>query len=398
MNKCGGKSICLISGGMYGHHLRLQPWRYLYEVARQLAGHNYRVTVLTDGGLGETTEDDCGMQIIRLPSVRSPLWKRNIRLQQTLELIQPDCLLWHIGLTNVIYETVRHKPAQPVVGIFTTPIYAPRELFHLGWRKLGRNLSLCGVHLAGSLISRRFIRARLEQSRLAKCVVQTQTTRTALLQQQLLPGQIEVIPPGVDDVWTSGGPFDADKARHTLGYAADDWVVLYMGAPAELRGLPDLIRAVSIARRERPLLKLLILSRNSTDEPELHNLLQQAALQEHAQVISGYLEPYRVANLVRACDAVVLPFELVPSDAPLSVLEVKALGKTLITTSVACLPELATGGDHLLTEPNDPAALAKALLAVATRRSGQTAAITMPLSTRGWKSVGEEWAHLLQTL
>jgi glycosyltransferase involved in cell wall biosynthesis len=398
MNKCGGKSICLISGGMYGHNLRLQPWRYLYEVARQLAGHNYRVTVLTDGGLGETSEDDCGVQLIRLPSVRSPLWKRNIRLQQTLELIQPDCLLWHIGLTNVIYETVRHKPAQPVVGIFTTPIYAPRELFHLGWRKLGRNLSLCGVHLAGSLISRRFIRARLEQSRLAKCVVQTQTTRTALLQQQLLPGQIEVIPPGVDDVWTSCRSFNAAEARQALGYTRNDFVVLYLGAPAELRGLLDLIRAADLARREQPNLKLLILSRQATTELQLQDRLRQAEMQEYAQIISGYLIADRLANLVRACDAVALPFELVPSDAPLSVLEVKATGKPLITTSVACLPELATGGNHILANPSDPLALATALLQTMTRCSEQRTNPAKPPPARGWESVGEEWVHLLQTL
>jgi glycosyltransferase involved in cell wall biosynthesis len=392
------QSICLVSGGMHGRNLRLQPWRYLYEVAHHLVGQHYQVTVLTDGGQGEMIEDNNGVRIVYLPSVRSPLWKRNRRLQQTLKSLQPECLLWHIGLTNVIYEDLPHTPSQPIVGIFSTPIYPPRELLRLGGRKLGRNLSLCGVHLAGSLISRRFIRARLKHSRLAKCVVQTQTTRIALLEHQLLLGQVEVIPPGVDDVWTSSDSFNAGEARRALGYTEDDWVVLYMGAPAELRGLPDLIEAAGIARRKQPLLKLLILSRNSTDGPKLRALLQQAALQEHAQVISGYLEPHCLASLVHACDAVALPFELVPSDAPLSVLEVKALGKPLITTSVACLPELAAGGDHLLAPPNDPSTLAGVLLSAATRYAWQGRVLAGPQSTRGWKRVGEEWAHLLQTL
>jgi glycosyltransferase involved in cell wall biosynthesis len=398
MNKRSGNSICLVSGGMYGHNLRLQPWRYLYEVARQLAGQNYRVTVLTDGGLGETSEDDCGVQIIRLPSVRSPLWKHNLPLQQTLNSLQPDRLLWHIGLTNVIYEAMPHKPAQPVVGIFTTPIYSPRELLCLGWRKLGRNLPLCGVHLAGSLISRRLLRVRLKQNRLAKCVVQTQTTRIALQVQKLWPGPIEVIPPGVDDIWTSDGSFNIDEARQALGYTKDDFVVLYLGAPVELRGLPDLIQAAGIARQEQPALKLLILSRHPTVEPQLQDRLRQAGLQEHARVISGYLTAYTLANLVRTCDVVALPFELVPSDAPLSVLEVKATGKPLITTSVACLPELAAGSKHILAKPNDPSALATALLQTMTRCSEQMEDLPKPSATRRWQNVGEEWAHLLQTL
>ena len=65
------------------------------------------------------------------------------------------------------------------------------------------------------------------------------------------------------------------------------------------------------------------------------------------------------------CDLVALPFEIVPSDVPLSVLEAMALALPVITTQVACLPELVPAGCGLRLPPGDDAALAAAIAALA---------------------------------
>jgi glycosyltransferase involved in cell wall biosynthesis len=132
-----------------------------------------------------------------------------------------------------------------------------------------------------------------------------------------------------------------------------------------------------------------------------------------------------------ATDIVALPFELVPADAPLSILEAQALGKPIVTTRVASLPEMAAAGVSYLAEPADPVSLAQALLeaavdlgrqqsedslavarepldslAVACRPLDSLAVACRPLEPpeqdkrmiRSWRKVGEEWSQLVQAL
>jgi hypothetical protein len=48
------KSVTLISGGLRLNNLRLQPWRYLFEVVVQLQRLGHRVTLVSDGQMGIT--------------------------------------------------------------------------------------------------------------------------------------------------------------------------------------------------------------------------------------------------------------------------------------------------------------------------------------------------------
>ena len=113
-------------------------------------------------------------------------------------------------------------------------------------------------------------------------------------------------------------------------------------------------------------LKLVILSRRRPNEwvredHALNRLLQDHCLEPHVKVISGFLEPDALVSNVADADIITLPFELLPSDAPLSILEALALGKPIVTTRVACLPELVSSGEGYLAEPGDPNSLSEAI-------------------------------------
>ena len=106
-----------------------------------------------------------------------------------------------------------------------------------------------------------------------------------------------------------------------------------------------------------------------------------------------------------ACDLVALPFEIVPSDAPLSLLEAQALGKPVVTTNVGCLAELVSQGAGYLAQPADPHSLAQALRQAACdlhTQAGRTAPTNGALETRrearSWQQMGEEWSSLIQSL
>jgi glycosyltransferase involved in cell wall biosynthesis len=236
---------------------------------------------------------------------------------------------------------------------------------------------------------------------LDRLVVQTSTTRQRLLEHGLRAEQVQVVTPGVDPLW---GTFDGtdDATRGQLGYGPCDTVVLYFGSPAPLRGLHTLIRALEIGRRSDPSLKLLILSRRRADElrredAELGQLLSESAIGPHVKVVSGFLDEAALVRHVVACNVVALPFEVIPSDAPLSLLEAQALGKPVVTTTVGCLAELVAQGRSYLAAPADPHSLAQALCRAGSHEATTpTRAVERP--ARSWQQMGEEWSRIIQSL
>ena len=89
--------------------------------------------------------------------------------------------------------------------------------------------------------------------------------------------------------------------------------------------------------------------------------VQDQRLVRRLAQVTGLLPQRQLIQAVAMCDIIALPFELVPSDVPLSVLEAMALGVPVITTQVACLPELTPKGTGLCPLPGDSTALVDAI-------------------------------------
>jgi glycosyltransferase involved in cell wall biosynthesis len=405
------RSICLISSGLTKGNLSLQPWRYLFEVAAGLSRQDYPVTVISDGGEHPPPETDLnGLSLVRLPGLRPALGHGYSLLHRTLSAIRPQVILWNAGLTSLIYQNFRLCPDSLNIGIFTSPIYPLAELARLGPVKLIRHRSLTAVPLLGSLLPRWYVRNRLKHSGLDWMVTQTYTTRDQLKQVGFSSGKIEIIPPGVDETWQPLPPAERTLARGELGFSPQDIVVVYFGSPAPLRGLPVLVRAVELARRNDPSLKLLVLSRRRpaelcSQDGYLSELSNPQSGRSWIRLLDGYMDKTSLVRAVAAADIAALPFELVPSDAPLSLLEAQSLGLPLVTTRVACLPELASQGMRYLAAPTDPQSLAGALLrAVQDLHSAESASGFVPPALieetppRSWEQVGEEWVYLLEKM
>jgi glycosyltransferase involved in cell wall biosynthesis len=387
---------------MEEHNWQLQPWRYLTEVACQLAARGHAVGVISDSAKGQTAVKLRGLvRVEHLRSVRNPIWKPNHALLDLIQHSRPDVLLWHVGLTSFVYQSLPARLSVPTIGVFSNPLYTPYDLARLGIAKLLRNHLYVRVHLAGSLIPARLLKARIQEWSLRALIVQTNTTRSALLQAGFFKELIRVIPPAIDEVWQVIDQRQAAAVRTSWGFAPDDRVVLYYGSPIELRGLPLLIRALVRTRQKSPGLKLVILSRRWPgqlvhEDLTIGRLLQEYDLVNHVKVLSGFLQPAELVPQVAAADIIALPFELLPSDAPLSILEALALGKPVVTTRVGCLPELVARGQGYLAEPGDVESLAQVLYQAAVATLGRHPAGID--SDRRWEDVGEEWSTYLQNL
>jgi glycosyltransferase involved in cell wall biosynthesis len=127
----------------------------------------------------------------------------------------------------------------------------------------------------------------------------------------------------------------------------------------------------------------------------LNRLLAKSPARDHIKLVSDHLSAGKLVDYVAAGDVVALPFELVPSDAPLSPLEAVALGKPLVMTDVACLPELLNHNPGYITRPADPAALTDSLLKALREDHGRAQGGTF---SRSWADVGREWSALLEAI
>lgn len=409
------QNICLIASGISDRNHRLQPWCYLLNVARGLIQQGHNVTILSDGLPDEQLEKSggsCvqlvdGIPVRYIGSVNDPLWRTNLPLHSTVTGLDADVVLLHVGLTSFVHQRLNHwrrsdGTQAKTLGIFTSPLYSLDDFQQIGLTKTIRNRALSGVHFAGTLMPKSAIRHRARNSALSGLVTQTETTSAQIQDRGLWRRPIDVIPPGIDAEWQPPAQARIDAMRAELGFTPDDSVVVYFGSPTPLRGMHTLLAALRQARQSDPSLKLLVLSRRHADElmeadAQLYSLLADPALAPHVKIVSGFLAKDLLVRHIAASDIVALPFELVPSDAPLSLLEAQALGKPVVTSDLVCLPELIDTGQKFLARPADVDSLASALCNAAAYHA-QNGAYNAITPSRSWKDVGRDWNKLIANI
>jgi glycosyltransferase involved in cell wall biosynthesis len=147
------------------------------------------------------------------------------------------------------------------------------------------------------------------------------------------------------------------------------------------------------------------LSRRWPDEwkrqtARLHSYIERDGLKEVVHLVDGYLSRDELIKYTMAGDIVCLPFEMVPSDVPLSVLEAMALGRGVITTRIACIPELVSDERGFLVPPASANALGQQLQLIlqnpslAGERGRRAKAYVRECRTH--TSMGEELQSVLQ--
>ena len=139
---------------------------------------------------------------------------------------------------------------------------------------------------------------------------------------------------------------------------------MYFTSPLTLRGTDTLVKAFAKVRKEKKC-KLIFLSR--IDDPELKKeeiILKKIARKynvlDSMKIYSDYLSHNDLKKYISTADLVCIPFKIVISDVPISILEAMSLGKPVISTNVASIPELLSNG--VTINANDPKSLAKCIL------------------------------------
>lgn len=159
------------------------------------------------------------------------------------------------------------------------------------------------------------------------------------------------------------------NARALLDLPADAPVFLFFGFIRPYKGLDILLDAWAEVVRKIPEAVLVVAGEFYADEDALR--AQAAALGNSVRLDADYIPDNRVGLYFSAADAVVQPYRTATQSGVAQI--AFHFGRPVITTDVGGLAEIVPDGvAGLVVPPEDPAALAQALIRFHTARLGET--------------------------
>lgn len=200
-----------------------------------------------------------------------------------------------------------------------------------------------------------------------------------------LSGKLSYIYNGIDHAELSQkirAPAAAGLGRYVLCVAAHN----------ERKGVDVLIRSFAKVRNEHPELKLVLLG-DGPARPRLEALTWEMGLRDSV-VFLGIRPRTDVIGLLRHCEVFVLPSR--SESFGIAVLEAMACGRAVVACAVGGIPDIITDcANGLLVPPNEPSALANALLRVLGDRAlrasmGENAFATVQGRFR-WEDTGANY-------
>ncbi|KYC45234.1 MAG: D-inositol-3-phosphate glycosyltransferase [Candidatus Methanofastidiosum methylothiophilum] len=347
--------VCVTCFEFRKKNLRRQPWRYIYEVVKGLIENNVEVVLITD-------VDSTGIDEINIRTLKKSINPFLIESQELLDVLNeenPDVIIMNLGLTSFL--KFKYSINKPVIGVVTSPIYSFHEVLNVGFKEIFKNINHISIHILGSLIPNFIIRRYSNNFDLL--VVLSEYNKKRLEKINVKTGIRKIIP-GIDKSFLElPNESNVEELKKKLNPDKIP-LIMYFTSPLTLRGTDTLVKAFAKVRRKVKS-KLIILSRReheelSKDEQILEKIARKEGISDSVELLSIYLEPDEVKEYVSAADIITLPFKIVISEIPLSILEAMALSKPVISTDIGCITELLNS--ELLVRPNDNSALARKIL------------------------------------
>jgi len=340
-------------------NLYLQPWRHVYELATRLASRGNEVAILTDSSVSTNPE----LRSIRFffsqkISSITPFALKG--LEDAVEKFNPDILyMFGDALSGIFVSFIKRLNLRFALHIDSN-VYPLSHFVNLTLREILISYKLV---LTSAMAQRNVLRRTLSQESIKLITVPSKT----LMDHLLLLGvenRILVTPLSLDE----------EFLNCSWRYNWNNFTILYLGSPSTLRGTDTLVKATAILAQRFDDFRVILLLRRISNEAKydicrLHNLALKLDICDKISFINSLQSRASVSNYLLSSHVVTLPFKVLFSEPPLSVLEAFATGRPVITSSVSSLTELVAEGRGLIIPPNDPTSLARALSTLLMDRS-----------------------------
>lgn len=153
--------------------------------------------------------------------------------------------------------------------------------------------------------------------------------------------------------------------RQQIGFAEDDFVMVYSGRINKEKGVSELIDAMLLLK-DTPKIKLMIIGGSFFDNVKNDNdfiriLKNKAKTIADKIIFTGFIPYYQVPDYMQIADSAVLP-SMWDEPFGLTIVEAMAVGLPLITTRSGGIPEICEGVATIVSRENIANYLATAIL------------------------------------
>lgn len=364
---------------------RLQPWLTVHQVASVLIASGWEVHLITDVDERPTLT---GMQHHYVRTMRP---SNAAEVRTVLDAVAPDRVIVLTTPMNLMFSGWYRFVRCPLFAFLAYPFYTHAELARALPHLRREDFVTYGRH---ALVPK-FLWARTLRKYYSAVIAQSGKT-AARVAQAAGPGvAAHGLQAGLDlNFWTPAAT-EPPRTRAFMRF-------LYVGSPKAIRGFDVLLGAFQ--RLGKHEVELRILARGSTpaEVSELRRRIDARVgdMRDRIEVVGGWMEREQYREELRTADVAVLPFVLVPSELPVSVIECIACGTPVIGTDIDGLPD-AIGDAGMVVRSGSVTDLAAAMRDLAGSpprlyRLRQNC-VEARKHMLDWPGVGREWLRVLSS-
>ncbi|QFU82285.1 glycosyltransferase [Natronorubrum aibiense] len=332
-------NILIISPGHAPDRISRQPWAYLQGLADQLSERDHNVSVIGDGPQSAESSKTISTKFQFVESVRDPA-----AIAEAARAFDPDVCLWSLAPIASLYLTQRvPKIADTMVAVVPGPLYSPRDiasqLSRQDFSKLPSYASLVASSCVPQAWFSYFLRSNFDFTVAPTTTIVDKVSLWGYPREKALH-----VPHGLDSgILTK---LSDEEFRDEIPSPPDGDYVVNFGPPRPIRGAQDFVEAVLMLREAGHDVTGVMLARIDDDDDrdlleEIKGDLVRRGHQGAILITDAYLTPHELKTYICGATAAVLPYRIVQSTVPVSIIEGLGLGCPVITTDIAGARELA---------------------------------------------------------
>lgn len=361
--------------------LPLQPWLTVRKVAEGLSSKGHDIHVITD------IEQPASLDGVSIHVVSSLRGSNGVKIKSLLSKLSPEAIISLPTPLNIVTSSWLDTFTKcRRIGFASYPFYTMGELYRsaicLPWSDVKQ-------YVRHALIPKPLWVSALKK-RNDIVVTQSETTRSRLVNMGMKSDRCCYIPPGINlDVWPQRDSYTTDSKITKL---------LYLGSAIAIRGFNIVLEA--LAKTNEPTIHLTVLARRAEggELDRINALINRYGLDERVVVHGGWADNATLISEIQGADAVVLPFVLIPSELPVTVMEAIACGTPVIGSRIDGMPS-TIGAAGTVVRQGDSADLAEALLEfhnnTELRKTWANGCTQQRAGMTGWDGVVAQWEKVI---
>jgi Glycosyltransferase len=305
-------------------NIPLQPWKYLFELAKYLQQKG-EVHILTNGPATKNQIE--GLPVCHVSRISPGNWREILK---KIHLLNATAVYWWASSRTYFYKKLFGQLNCPINLLYTGSVYYNKEIIPV-LPFIGRaNIK---SFLPELVIPHALTRKLINSKCVERVVTISQRNRDRFISMGCIPDKIIVTGIGKEE-------FGYENELRALDRNPNS--ILYLTSASKIRGIELLITAFAGLVARYPALTLRILARptSGNNTKRIRQLCSRLGLNEKVIIVEGWLTKNEILYELATCRALVMPFLLVHSEMPISIMEAFSVGTPVIAPDLDGITEL----------------------------------------------------------